>query len=312
MNFWDLCVACGRAIGRGLKALWRLFAHMLRLTVHFWWIVLPVWGLATAAGVYFTRFDNMVYKVNSIVYLNGPTVQQFEQAFSPLRTSVLLPEGSAAANYVYREIATHFDSYRVIDAKNDGIADYVDFEHKASYTDTIRVPLEDRMCIQFRVKAAKLGEIPNIEKAVLELLNANEAMQASFKAYRANLEERVAFNHRQALKLDSLTSVFYFNTIAQKNSFKVDKREWLPSTESKINLFLEDIYEQQQKMEQDDYRLQLATAPVTLENHFAADNKPLNSRREMLPRYFILGWILGCLLAQAVYRRKSICAWLKL
>ena len=97
-----------------------------------------------------------------------------------------------------------------------------------------------------------------------------------------------------------------------KNSFKADKREWLPSTESKINLFLEDIYEQQQKMEQDDYRLQLATAPVTLENHFAADNKPLNSRREMLPRYFILGWILGCLLAQAVYRRKSICAWLKL
>jgi hypothetical protein len=143
-------------------------------------------------------------------------------------------------------------------------------------------------------------------------LNANEAMQASYRAYKANLEERVAFNHKQAAKLDSLTSVFYFNTIAQKNSLKPVNGEWMPSTESKINLFLEDIYDQQEKMEKDDYRMQLATAPVTLENHFAAEKKPLNSRREMFPRYFLLGWLLGCLLAQIVYKRKTIYAWLKL
>ena len=312
MNFWDLCVAIGRAIGRGIKALWRLFAHMLRLTVHYWWIVLTILGLGTALGLYCTRYSKTVYKVNSVAYLNGPTLQQFDQAFAPLRTSLLLPDGSRAAYYVQKQIASHFTTFRVIDAKNDGTADYIDFDQKASPTDTVRVPMDDRLCIQFRVKSVDISAIPDIEEGILELLNSNEAMQASYQAYRANLEEKVAFNHRQAHKLDSLTSVFYYNTVAQKNSFKAGKGEWMPSTESKINLFLEDIYDQQEQMQRDDYRLQLATAPVTLENHFAVDPNALNSRRTMLPIYMILSWIIGCMFAQCVYKRKAIYAWIKL
>lgn len=311
MNFWDLCVACGRAIGRAFMAVMRLLGKMVRLTFQFWWIVLPILGLSIGLGFHCTRYANTVYKVNAVAYLNGPTIQQFEQAYSPLRTTLLIPEGSMAANYVYGGVASHFDTYRVVDAKNDGTADYIDFDRKSTCTDTVRVQMNDRLCLQFRVKSGNLSAIPEVEKAILELLNANEAMQASFVAYRANLEEQTAFNHRQALKLDSLTSAFYFNTIAQKTSLKSEKREMLPVTESKINLFLDDIYDQQEKMQMDDYRLQLATAPVTLENHFAVDPKPLNSRRQMLPIYIILGWIVGCLLAEIVDQRKAIYAWLK-
>lgn len=312
MNFYDLCVACGRAIGRACMAFLRLLAHMLRLTVRFWWIVLPILGLSIGLGLYCTRYAKTIYKVNSVVYLNGPSIQQFEQAYAPLRTTLMLPEGSMAAYYVQKNIVSHFDSYRVVDAKNDGVADYIDFDRKSSSTDTVRVQMADRLCLQFRVKSINISAVPEIEKAILELLNRNEAMQASYEAYKANLEQQVEFNHRQTVKLDSLTSVFYFNTIAQKNSFKTEKREWMPATESKINLFLDDIYEQQKKMQIDDYRLKLATAPVTLENHFAVDPKPLNSRRAMMPKYILLGWILGCVIAEFIYKRKTICAWIKL
>ena len=310
MNFFDLCVATANAIGRGIKACGNLLAAMLRLTVRFWWIVLPVLGLFIGYGIYSTRSEKTVYKVNSVVYLNGATIQQFDQAFAPLRTTLLLPEGSQMKKFFKDQIVSHFDSYRVIDAKHDGVADYIDFKRSSSPTDTVRVQMNDRLCVQFRVKSINLCYVPEIEKEVLSLLNANEAMQASYAAYRANLEKEAAFNHTQAVKLDSLTSVFYFHNVAQKNSLKPERGEYLPTTESKIHLFLKDIYAQQKHTQLTDYRLQLATAPVTLENHFAVDPKPLNSRRQVLPKYALMGWILGCLIAELINKRKALYAWL--
>lgn len=313
MNFWDLCVALFGAIGRGIRAFGRLLAHMLRLTVRYWWIVLPVLGLFIGWGYYKTRYENTVYKVNAVVMLNGASIQQFEQAYAPLRTGLLLDDNDAITPFIHKEIATHFDTYRVVDAKHDGVADYIDFKRSSSPTDTTRVQMHDRLCLQFRVKSRYLTAIPEIEKSVLELLNANEAMQASFAAYRVNIEKEVAFNHAQAVKLDSLTSVYYFNTLQQRSSLKPEKDgNMVPTTVSKVNLFLEDIYEQQAHMQLVDYRQQLATAPVTLENHFSVDPKPLNGRRQQMPKYILMGWILGCLIAELIYKRKAICAWIKL
>ena len=45
MNFFDLCAACGRAIGRGCAACWRMIERMLRLTYRYWWLVLTLVGV---------------------------------------------------------------------------------------------------------------------------------------------------------------------------------------------------------------------------------------------------------------------------
>ena len=88
MNFFDLCAACGRAIGRCFVALWRVIERMIRLTYKYWWLVLTIVILAVAAALYYTRFENRTFKVNAVALLNGPTIQQFEQAYrKTLRTS---------------------------------------------------------------------------------------------------------------------------------------------------------------------------------------------------------------------------------
>jgi hypothetical protein len=74
---------------------------------------------------------------------------------------------------------------------------------------------------------------------------------------------------------------------------------------------LKEIYQHQARTDRMDQRIQLATAPVVLENHFAVDPKPVNGRNKFLFLFLLLGWFGGCLLAEIIDQRKAICAWLK-
>lgn len=308
MNFWDLCVAIAHAIGRGCVWCWEVLTRMIRLTWRYWWLVLPIVALAIGAAVFHTRKDNICYKVNAVALLNGPSIQQFEQRYALLQSGALVPGDAAIMRFLVERQIEAFTTYRVVDCLNDGTADFVDFKRKSSPTDTVKVQMQDRLCIQFRTRAYTIGLIPEMEQALLEWLNSDEAMQQSYIGYLANLKEQVAFDHKQAQKLDSLTSAYYFNqgAVAEPTNkgvnFYGDRR---------IRLFLNEIYKQQEHMQLNDYRLQLATAPVTLENHFSVDPKPVHSRMHMVVLFFILGWLAGCVLAEIVDKRKAIYAWLK-
>lgn len=312
MNFFDLCVACGRAAGRGCAALWRLVAHMLRLTYHYWWIVLTLVVLAVAASLYYTRKSNLTYRANAVALINGGSIQQFEQAFAPLRANQLLPPDAMITPLVLEKKVRDFDTYRVIDVKHDENPDFIDFKRKTAYNDTVNVLMHDRLCIQFRIKERDLKLLPQVEAGVLQLLNSNPALQQSYATYMVNLRNEAIFNHTQAQKLDSLTTHYYFYSPSGN-----EPNTYMSGTgvnfygDRRVHLFLRDIYKQQEHMQRTDYRLQLATAPVVLENHFALDPKPVNGRLKYLVVFFLLGWIFGCALAELVDKRKAICAWLK-
>lgn len=315
MNFLDLCVACGNAIGRGCKALWRVFQRMLRLTYRYWWMVGVIVVLAIAAALYYTRKDNTIYRLNAVALLNGPSIQQFEQAYAPLRSAQMMDEKSDLRRMIRTGKVRQFTTYRVIDCLDDGIADYVDFKHKIQLTDTVKVPMQDRLCLQFRIKSRDLDSVPFIEQQVLALLNADVAMQQAYATYLPNLQREAEFNHTQWHKLDSLTSHYYFRGHLGKDSFgqmregTVVMSDW--GGNWRVELFLEDIYDQQQHTQLVDNRLQLATAPVVLENHFAVDPAPVNGRRKILVIFLLLGWMAGCVLAELVDKRKVIADWLK-
>ena len=310
MNFWDLCVVCANAIGRACAACGRLLAHMLRLTYRYWWIVLTIVALAVAAALYYTRPSNITYKVNAVALLNGPTIQQFEKAFAPVQTMMTNPD-APIYTYSKEKTASAFAMYRIVDCLHDGVADYVDFGRKSSPTDTVKVQMQDRVCLQFRMKARNLEHLSAVEEALMSYLNSNEAMQQAYAAYLPNLQEEVAFNHRQAAKLDSLTSAYYFGNVAAVNPVQTDGKGMHFYGDRRIHLFLNEIYKQQQHLRMGDYRMQLATAPVTLENHFVIDPNPVNGRMKNVLLFFLLGWIGGCLLAELIDQRKAICAWLK-
>lgn len=311
MNFFDLCAACGRAIGRGFAALGRLLVSMTRLTYRYWWVVITVLVLAVCAALYYTRCSNLTYKMNAVALLNGPSIQQFEQAYAPLRANQMIAEDEAIKPFLDSCQAKAFTTYRVIDCLNDGEADFIDFKHKIAPTDTVQVRMSDRLCLQFRIKARHLDLVPQIEDALLSFLNANQPMQQTYATYLANLREEVAFNHSQALKLDSLTSNYYFYnpTNAQPMNYNGNGVNFYG--DRRIRLFLNEIYEQREFLQKCDYRLQLATAPVVLENHFAMDPKPVNGRLKVLVLFLLLGWCAGCALAEIIDKRKAISAWLK-
>ena len=312
MNFWDLCVAIGRAIGQGFVLLGRALGRMVRLTYRYWWLVIPIVVLAVAFAIFHTRKDNIVYKVNATALVNGASLMQFEEAFQPLRTGRLLPPEAAISHYLRGECrAQQFTTFNIVDALGDGTANYVDFKRKSNPTDTVKVQMQDRVNIQFRVQAANMENIPAIEAALLDYLNSNEALQQAYEVYLKNLREEVAFNHRQALKLDSLTSNYYYGSALSANPMTNAEGGVYFNSDRKVRLFLKDIYAQHQRLQLWDYKLQLATAPVVLENHFAVDSKPVMTRTKGVLIFFLLAWIGSCIVAELIDRRKTICAWLK-
>ena len=311
LTFIDLCVSFGRAIGRACTALWHLFEHMLRLTYRYWWLALTFIVLGVAAALYYTREENVTFKVNSVALLNGPSIQQFEQAYAPLRSGKNLPCDAAITPFWKKFIVKRFDTFRVIDALDDGTADYIDFTRSSTATDTVKVQMQDHICLQFRLKARDMKYLPEIEQALLEYLNSNVAMQQSFETFQRNLAAEAAFNHSQALKLDSLTTHYYFHGNPGKEPLNGIREGVVFMGDWRVHLFLDDIYDQQKHLQECDHRLLLATAPVVLENPFAADPKPVNGRRPFVILFFILEWFGACVLAEIIEKRKAISAWLK-
>lgn len=308
MNFFDLCVIIGRAIGRGCMKVLRFLGKMVRLTFRFWWIVLPVLGLSIGLGIYNTRSSKINYRVGAYVFLNGPSINQFEQAFAPLRSCHLLNDNDAITPYVKDKIVTNFSTFRVIDAKADGIQDFVDFGGSISPADTFCVQMDDRLYVQFLVRADEVEAVPQIEKAFLDYMKQDPAMQMSHEAFLPNIVKDTAFNHTLRGRMDEMMQGY---TQYVRDFLKRDKSSFVLASDVRPRMFEKEINQLQKKIQLGDYRAKLATDPVTLENHFAVNPEPLNGRREMLPRYIILGWILGCIIAQLVDKRKTVYAWLK-
>ena len=313
MNFWDLCVACSHAIGRGCQGCGRILARMVRLTYRYWWIVITIIALGIGAAIYYSRPDNLTYKVRAVAMLNGASIQQFEQAFAPLQSAKQLPN-APLSQAIYDHTVWGFETFRVVDCLGDGTADFIDLKRKTQPTDTVNVQMHDRICVQYRIKAKNMDQIPMIEEGVLDFLNHNPALQDAYRVYLPNLKDEVVFNHRQAQKLDSLTSHYYFrgafggDSFTQMREGTVVMSDW---SDWRVRLFLEKLYEQREYLQRRDQRLQLASAPVTVENHFSVFPVPVNARRKCIVLFGLLAWICGCAIAEIVDRRKALLEWLR-
>jgi len=314
LNLLDVIVMAFRATGRALRACWAAFVHVVLMMIRYWWLFVLLIALGIAGGLYYTRFENRIYKANAVAMVNGASLQQFNQAFSRLYTSQLIPEDAAIRPFIKERKIFHLQTFFVIDALNDGIADYTDFDRESSSTDTLRVRMKDRLAVQFRIKGRDLPQLREVEDAMLTYLNSNEALQQSYQGYLANLLEEGEFNHAQVQKLDSLTSYYYFNErtvtptmpATQKATGNVNMY-----VDTSVKLFLDDIYKQQKHLQQTDYRIQLATAPVVLENHFYLDPIPVNSRMKTLLLAVLFAWLLSYICAEILRNRKAVIAWLK-
>ena len=90
LNLFEFISLSFRAIGRALKSCWIAFSHVLLMMIRYWWVFVVMISLGFAGGWYFSRFENRIYKANAIAMINGASLQQFQQAFTPLRTEQLV------------------------------------------------------------------------------------------------------------------------------------------------------------------------------------------------------------------------------
>lgn len=316
MNLFDFCLLGIRALGRCLKALWNLFAAALRITYRKWWIVLIVVLVALAAANYYARTSNRMYKVDALVWLNGPSVEQAEQVFGNLEKA--LPQGVsgtqniAALLNISSEEASHLDrfkSFHVIDCLADSVADYVDFKGKASRTDTVNIHMPNRLCLSFRTTDPQ--NAANIGNAIVGYMNNIPQMQRAFEAKRQVLDRELQFVKSHIEKLDSLTTSFYFE---QGFGPQAQAKFWetgMVIGRREIKLFTDDIYAEFHHYMNLNHELAFCTAPVVLEDTFTINPIAVNGRIKMNCLGLLLGWILGCLIAALIEQRKAISSWLR-
>ena len=313
MNLFDLCAAFFRWIGRCCMTLIRWVGESLRLTWRWWFVVLPVMAIVLGMGLWYSRTDNRIYEVNAIAHLYGPTVDDVNQVYGALANALpmsvsatqslpaLLQLDPAATRTLRR-----FETFPVIDSRRDSVADYVDFKRKAKFSDTINVVMASRINLQFRTKQPDM--VPQVETAIVNYLNSNTAFQAAYETKLATLQREYRFCHEQIEKADSLSTAFYFDQGANK-ALMYDRWELLVGTRQ-IELVHPQIISLFRYTKKVDKELALATAPVVLEQGFVINAKPINGWKKWTVIGLVAGYLLGCLMALIIDRRKAIFAWL--
>ena len=313
MNLFDLIALICRKIGSSVKALIVYLGVFLRLSFRQWWIVLIILTLSLAIGLYFSREENRIYKVDAIAILNGVSKDIVSQEFTAL--------SKTHHNFTHQNLATilsispkiasknhSFCTYDVIDYLADDIVDYIDFDKDVPFTDTLAVRVPDMLALQFRTKDP--NNVPLLQEAILQYLNTRESILAPYAQFHANIQRTAKFHHDQLEKLDSLTSAFYFSTESQTQL----QQDWSPGFvlgRREIKLFLEDIQEEIEELYSVDQRLAYASAPVVLQTAFTVNPHAINGPIKCSVIALLLGWAFALVIVALVEQHKAIITWLK-
>lgn len=286
ITLWDALRSCVKALGKILNWCVQAVAKMLRLTFSKWWLVGGITLLGIAAGMYYSRPSNKIYKVRAIATLNGPSVSEVK--------------------HYYESLHKTFEAFNVIDCLDDGTADYADYDRKNPLTDTLQVVMNDQIAFQFLTRNRK--EIPYMEEQIMRILNDNPQFVSEYQIYKAHANRQYRFDCDQVNKLDSMTGAFYANASVPQ----IQSHAWeLAMGRKEIVLPLKSIEEFMEHKAQRDSRYALVTAPVVLQGHFEPARKAVNGRLKCMVIGLIVGWLLGCLIAALFDDRQRILRWLQ-
>ena len=315
-NLLDVCIAIWRRIVRLCKWVVNLLVTGIRLTYQRWYIIMPIMCCFVVALYWWKRPANIKYEVEGIVLLNGPTYEHFQQRCNSLvRATGTTPETEIGTKincpYIKPKHLQKLQTFPIIDARKDGTPDFVDFKYSA-LSDTSNIRMEDRVYIRFEYKTY-LDSLEQVEEGLLRYFNTDPMMQQEYQTYFANMARRVRFNHDQLEKLDSLTSVFYFNQ--QPSAQLMLERDRRNNNEvlignHKMSLFLNDINRHMHSTMQDDILFQRATAPVVLEDHLSATSGLYYNPVVRLIVNCLVAWVLALLFGSLIVYGKEIIAFL--
>ncbi len=314
MNLFDLIVLCCKAIGKLFRYCGHFIKEMLRLSYRRWYIVLPVILLGIAVALYWARPTNRMYKAGTMVHLNGVQANDVKQQWAALckATPACISQQQSVAQLLQIDESaafglSNFRCFNVIDCKRDSLPDFVDFKEKHSLSDTVDVVMDNYLYLQFRTKDPQ--NAVEIGKATIAYLNSSSLMQNAFGNYRKTLQQKVLFCQQQIEMMDSITRNFYFQHTPDKqyiyqggSSILIGRRE--------IRMLHPQILTLMDNAIKDQYLYSIAQAPVVPVADFTISPIAVNGPIRCSIWGIIVGYLIGCLLALIVERRKAIHAWL--
>ncbi len=317
LSLWDLCLAGFRAIGNMCVGFYHLCLNSLRLAIQCWYIVLVFIIIGVGMSAYYSRIENKIYKVGTMVNLNGVTRTDVVSVYNSLTLTTPEPLNVQQSLPILLNLPIEkvyslgkFETRNVIDFCNDSIPDIVDFDKEWDMGDTLNVIAPNYLYLTFRTKQPQEAQL--VGKAIIDFLNKDAGLQASYQATKAIWERRSIFYHTQIERLDSLTHSFYFDQNVQNNE-SLRYNRWSTSLlvgDRRIKLIHPEILVLIEEAAWMDRELAKATAPVVPMGEWAVNPAAVNRLMISLPIGFLLGYIMGCVVALAFVRRKQIKEWL--
>lgn len=288
------------------KKLMKFLVYTIQLCYRNKIIVLIILVLSLAVGQYFARKSNRIYKAEAMAMIYGsqaPTVKevfkQLENSLASnklisLATKLSLPD-SVAQNIV------EINSYYVIDYLKDGTPDKIDFNNNHSLTDTLNIPMRDRIYLQIKTKS--IGQVPQVQKAILNFLNNNEVINNQFNIKKTELQEKINICIAELQRVDSLAKVSYFKDNNQQMRFENNK---LFIGEQKKQLLYPDLLEIQKTKYWTEVELGDYKQPIDLPSGFVVNPTPVNGRVYYAIYSLLIGFLLSIIVSVIVENFKKI------
>lgn len=301
MNFFDLVMGMFRGVSRLFVSIGRMFGGMLRLTVRYWWAVLVGMAIFIVIGLYATSQNRRVFY--------GETTLLFAPEARPIVISHLQLLGSYCHSPLMQK-TLHLDSayaasvhrikyYNLIDFKNDGIPDIIEYKKIGSFLkDTFNVVMPDR--INIRIYMYHENDFQPIQEALLRYFSSLPEMQRIDSVYKAMIHARIELFAREKARIDSAASIEYL----RDNSTLA-----IPIGEREVRLGMQKqfYYTHQQRMidKQFDAATKLAANPNVVD--FISDMPAASFPRSWAMIIWTLGgYVAGALLALCIKMRREI------
>ena len=316
MNFFDLCVAFARWLKRALIKCWHYFLVSFRLFCRRWYVSVVVMAVFIGLGLWYSRPDNRIYKVESVLYLNGPRTENVTQFSARLqkavRAEVLESQTMPVMLGLDNEQAAtlcSFKTFPVIDYRHDGTADVVDYKRKHKLSDTVDVVMDNCICLQFRTKRPQYAAL--VGEAIVNYMNRQESAQSAYEAYLNIIKSESAFYHSQMRQLDSIAAAYYYADMSSQQMVREHEYSQVMIGRREMRMLTPEMKKLVAQAQMVDYKLSRATAPVVSETGFVVSPKPDNTLAKSLLCALLLGYIADVLLLYIVSRWKEFVAWVK-
>lgn len=277
IDLLELFRRIGRAVSNWFKALGRgmlisiifLIRKWLPLGISLVLAVLLSYIMKKSLTPYYTSVmtirSNTVTSEEMISYLNRLNTLCQESTKISLSEALSIPVDKAKK---IKDVS----AFWIIDKKDDGIPDYVDYKNNYNVYDTINKRMQDRLVIRAKTSAPK--DLPLLKEGIFFYVSNNSLYKQKNEFRLSQVKELLTRLNYDIEQLDSLQKVKYFeetrSRLPQKNGQMIFLQE------QKTQLIYDDIYTLYSRKQTLEQQKDLYPDVITLISDFTVPVKPYN------------------------------------